>query len=91
MTILQLKKKKARKILGIPEDKKVVLRFGTIREDKTIDVLYKAFPRALEKNPDLFLLSAGTLNVKEKNYYTELADACRKTGSAKIDFDYVSK
>lgn len=86
-----IEKKKARKILGIPEDKKVVLSFGTIREDKTIDVLYKAFPRALEKNPDLFLLSAGTLNVKEKNYYTELADACRKTGSAKIDFDYVSK
>lgn len=86
-----LDKAEARRRLGIPLDKKVVLSFGTIREDKTIDVLYKAFPKALEKNPDLFLLSAGTLNVKEKDYYTSLADKCRATGSAKIDFDYVSK
>ena len=81
----------AKRRLGIPVDKKVVLSFGTIREDKTIDVLYKAFPQALKKNSDLFLLSAGTLNVKEKDYYTSLADACRATGAAKIDFDYVSK
>ena len=84
-------KAEARKILGIPMDKKVVLSFGTVREDKTIDVLYKAFPQALKKNPDLFLLSAGTLNVKEKEYYTSLADTCRATGVAKIDFEYVTK
>ena len=84
-------KAEAKRMLGIPVDKKVVLSFGTIREDKTIDVLYKAFPEALKKNSDLFLLSAGTLNVKEKEYYTSLADKCRVTGAAKIDFDYVSK
>lgn len=84
-------KVEARKRLGIPLDKKVILSFGTVREDKTIDVLYKAFPQALKKNPDLFLLSAGTLNVKEKDYYTSLADACRATGAAKIDFAYVTK
>lgn len=81
----------AKRMLGIPADKKVVLSFGTIREDKTIDVLYKAFPKALKINPDLFLLSAGTLNVKDKEYYTSLAEKCRATGAAKIDFDYVSK
>ena len=84
-------KAEARKKLGIPLDKKVILSFGTIREDKTIDVLYKAFPQALKKNPDLFLLSAGTLNVKGKDYYASLADACRATGSAKIDFAYINK
>jgi len=84
-------KTEARKKLGIPLEKKVILSFGTVREDKSLDVLYKAFPKALEENKDLFLLSAGTLNVKEKDYYKSLADACRATGVAKIDFDYVTK
>lgn len=84
-------KSEARKQLGIPLDKKVILSFGTVRDDKTIDVLYKAFPKALRKNPDLFLLSAGTLNVKEKDYYNSLAKTCIETGVAKIDFEYITK
>ena len=84
-------KDKAKRILGIPTDKKVVLSFGTVRESKSLDILYKAFPIALKENPNLFLLSAGTLNVKDKMYYKSLADTCRATGAAKIDFDYVTK
>lgn len=84
-------KKKARQLLNLPEDKTILLSFGTIREDKSIDLLYKAFPKALEKSKDLYLVSAGTLNVKDKDYYMNLADKCIDTGSATINFDYVSK
>ena len=31
------------------------------------------------------------MNVKGKDYYASLADACRATGSAKIDFAYINK
>lgn len=86
-----LAKSRAREILGIPQDKTVFLSFGTIREDKTIDVFYKAFLELNKINKDAFLLSAGTLNVKNKDYYIDLANQCKETGLAKIDFDYVSK
>lgn len=84
-------KSDARKRLGIPLGKKVLLSFGTIRDDKTIDLLYKAFPLALERNDNLYLLSAGTLNVKKKKEYIALAKKCRDTGAAKIDFKYIPK
>lgn len=87
---LPVDKKEARRILNVPEDKTIILSFGTIREDKTIDVLFKAFPEAYKENNDLFLLSAGTLNVKNKEYYQDLAKKCEETGSARIVFDYVS-
>ena len=84
-------KAEARKLIGVPLDKTIVLSFGTVREDKSIDLLFKAFPEALKRNGNLFLLSAGTLNAKDKQYYHALADKCVATGSAKIDFAYVSK
>lgn len=84
-------KAEARRILGLPQDKTILLSFGTVRDDKTIDLLYKAFPAALKRNPNLFLLSGGTLNVTEKEYYKQIAEECRKTGSAKIDFAYIEK
>ena len=84
-----INKCEARKILGLPQDKTIVLSFGTIREDKSIDLLLKAFPKAYEKNSNLYLLSGGTLNVKEKEYYRSLARECEKTGAAKIVFDYI--
>ena len=84
-------KDEARKKLGLPLDKKIVLSFGTLRDDKTIDLLYEAFPKVLEQQPDLFLVSVGTLNVTDKERYIKLAEQCRATGAAKIDFDYVPK
>lgn len=84
-------KSEARKLLGVPLDKTIVLSFGTVREDKSIDLLFKAFPEALKQNPNLYLLSAGTLNAKDKEYYHSLAQSCISTGCAKIDFEYVSK
>lgn len=84
-------KSEARRILGLPQDKTILLSFGTVRDDKTIDLLYKAFPAALKRNPNLFLLSGGTLNVTDKDYYKQIAEECRKTGSAKIDFAYIDK
>lgn len=84
-------KRKARQLLGVPNDKTVILSFGTIREDKSIDLLFKAFPKAYNINPELFLLFGGTLNVKDKEYYQSLAERCDQTGSSKIVFDYVDK
>lgn len=81
----------ARKKLGLPLDKKIILSFGTIREDKRIDDLYKAFLMANDESDNLFLVSAGTLNAKDKNYYLKLAKKCTDTGNAKVIFDYISK
>ena len=86
-----LDKQEARRILGLPKDKTILLSFGTVRDDKTIDLLFEAFPRAYEQNPDLFLLSGGTLNVSDRERYLSLAEKCRETGSARIEFDYIAK
>ena len=88
---MHVEKQEARRTLGIPEDKTVLLSFGTVRDDKTIDLLLEAFPKAFERNKELYLLSGGTLSATDKDRYLRLAEECNKTGSARIDFKYIDK
>lgn len=53
-------KEQARKYLGIPQDKIVLLFFGQIRTYKGITHLLTAFEKVTKKNPNLFLLIAGS-------------------------------
>jgi len=52
-------KKVARKLLGIPPDRKVVLFFGYIRKYKGIAVLLESLAIARQSLPEIFLIIAG--------------------------------
>lgn len=49
----------ARARLGVPEDSRVLLFFGQIKEVKGLDVLLRAMPRLVGKHPETLLLVAG--------------------------------
>ncbi len=49
----------ARKKLGIPADKKVLLFFGTIRSDKGLDILLRSLPMITDRVSDILLVIAG--------------------------------
>jgi len=49
----------ARKKLGIPMHKFVLLFFGRIRHYKGVQLLLQAFKKAVDRNPNLFLVIAG--------------------------------
>ncbi len=51
----------ARRKLDLPENKKILLFFGSIRPNKGLDVLLEAMPEILKNNPDIFLVIAGAL------------------------------
>lgn len=51
----------ARRRLDLPENKKILLFFGSIRPNKGLDVLLKAMPEAVKNNPDILLVIAGAL------------------------------
>lgn len=80
----------AREKLGIPEDKKVVLYFGTVRQSKGLDLLIKAFPKAVEKNSNLFLLAAGAFHSVDENYYQQLVKDNLNSTISKVDFKHIS-
>ena len=61
----KIPKDKAREILGIPIDKKVILFFGLIRRYKGLDLLIQAIGELPE---DFFLLAAGEVYGKEDEY-----------------------
>ena len=82
-------KRKARSILGIPMDKTVVLYFGTIRQSKGLDILIQAFPKALKKNPNLFLLGAGAFHAVDKDMYEQLVRNNLNENNSKIDFRHI--
>ena len=69
----KINKIKAREILNIPEDKKVILFFGLIRKYKGLDLLIKSIG---ELPDDYFLLSAGEVYGDEKEYL----DLIKSTG-----------
>ncbi|MBQ4058403.1 MAG: glycosyltransferase family 4 protein [Lachnospiraceae bacterium] len=79
----------ARSKLAIPREKTVVLYFGTIRQSKGLDLLIKAFPKAVAKNRDLFLLGAGAFHAVDKEYYENLVKDNLNPEISKIDFKHI--
>ncbi len=68
----KLDKVDARKALGLPENKKIVLFFGLIRNYKGLDMLLDAF-NELKSNPDINLLIAGEF-YEDKQPYLDLIE-----------------
>lgn len=68
----KINKVEARKILGLKEDKKIVLFFGLIRKYKGLDMLLEAF-NELKANPDIQLLIAGEF-YEDKQPYLDLIE-----------------
>ena len=54
-----ISKEKARKALGWPQDKKIVLFFGLIRKYKGLDLLIEAFSKAPLNHSDVILAIVG--------------------------------
>lgn len=84
-------KTEARRILGLPENKTIILSFGTVRDDKSIDLLLSIYPKIKKKNKNLYLIVAGTLNVSDKERYLELSQKCIDVGDARIKYEYIDK
>ena len=58
----------ARKMLGVNVQSKVLLFFGYIRKYKGLDLLLKAMPEVLKKEPDTVLIIAGECKEDFKKY-----------------------
>ena len=56
---MQKDKERSRKRLEIPNNKKVLLFFGMIKEVKGLDILLYALKDVIKENPDVLLLIAG--------------------------------
>ena len=51
----------ARQKLDLPENKKILLFFGSIRPNKGLDILLKSMQEIVRYNPDVLLVIAGAL------------------------------
>jgi len=61
----------AKRRLGLPEDKKVILIIGYIRPSKNFELIIDVFPQILERFPDVVLVMAGKTRGQE---YVEYRD-----------------
>jgi glycosyltransferase involved in cell wall biosynthesis len=68
----KLNKLEARKVLGLPEDKQIVLFFGLIRKYKGLDLLLDAM-HELKLNPNIVLVIAGEF-YEDKQPYLDLIE-----------------
>lgn len=84
---IKVDKSEARKKLNIPNDKKVVLFFGTIRESKGLDVLIKAMKKVT--TPDAFLLVGGAFHATDPQKYKKLVNECLNSDNSLINFGHI--
>ncbi|MDC0204184.1 glycosyltransferase family 4 protein [Flavobacteriales bacterium] len=67
-------KARSRKHLEIPNNKKVLLFFGMIKEVKGLDVLLHALKDVIKENPDVLLLIAGKVWENDFTNYQRIID-----------------
>lgn len=65
----KLTQEQIRTKIKLPQDKKIILFFGYIREYKGLEFLIKAMPKILEKCKDAYLLIVGEFYDKSEKYY----------------------
>lgn len=81
----------ARKHLGIPSGKKVLLNFGIYRPYKGFDETIKAMPSILEKHEDAFLyISTGLRLFKDVSDLSRLVEELNLKEKSKLVFDFVN-
>lgn len=85
----KIEKITARKELGIPNNKTVILFFGTIRRSKGLDILVKGFAKAYQENTDLFLLGAGAFHSVNQEEYKNLITQNLNLENSKFDFEHI--
>lgn len=84
-------RKTARQHLGIPQDKKVILNFGILRDYKGFDDTIKAMPEILKSVPNAFLLvSAGVRVYDGSKLLKNLVSDLKLKKQTKLSFDFVN-
>lgn len=64
----------SRQRLGLPENKKIILFFGLIKEVKGLEVLLQAFKKVVDRFPDVVLLVAGKIWKNDFSIYQNIID-----------------
>ena len=62
----------AKKIIGLPEDKKVVLMIGYLRPSKNFELIIDLFPEILKRYPDAILVIASKVRGQEHIEYRNM-------------------
>ncbi len=62
----------AKRIVGLPEDKKVILMIGYIRPSKNFELIIDLFPQILKRCPDSMLVIAGKIRGQEYIEYRNM-------------------
>ena len=80
----------ARKKLGLPDDKKILLFFGSIRPNKGLDVLLKSMQKVCRHNPDVLLVIAGSLP-RGMNFqpYTDIIEKLNLSENVKTFIEFI--
>ncbi|TDU71416.1 glycosyl transferase family 1 [Prosthecobacter fusiformis] len=79
----------AKQGLGLPTDKRILLSFGFLRNNKNIDLVI----RAMISSPDVFLIVAGrqqSANDRPVSSYLELASTCGVADRVRFDTDFIA-
>ena len=86
-----IEKDKARELLNIHKDKKVILFFGQIKKVKGLDVLIRAYGELISKSNDdnLLLLIAGKVWGEDFTKYEKLIDELNIRDKVKLDIKYI--
>lgn len=82
-------KYESRRKLGIPKDKVVYLFFGQIKKVKGVDLLLKAFSSVVEKNPDVYLVIAGSVWKSDFTECQRIIDDNNLSKKIKLDIRYI--
>jgi glycosyltransferase involved in cell wall biosynthesis len=80
--------KQAREQLDLPQDKRVFLSFGFLRDNKNLDL----FIRAMSSAEDVFLNVAGRQQSgkdRPVSYYLDLATECKVVDRIRFDSDFI--
>ena len=68
---LGILKKKLKRKLNLPQDKKIAIFSGRLVQQKGLDILLKAMIEVIKKEPNILLLVFGTGKLQEKNLEEE--------------------
>ena len=79
----------SRKILGIPENKLVLLFFGQIKKVKGVDVLLKALSLLKDKHPELSVIIAGSVWKTDFSECEKIINSNQLDNCLKLDIRYI--